>query len=50
MKRLEDLIFGKKLSYKKKKCVEFQTVLTKYRSTIPICLYTVLECLDRDMD
>ena len=50
MKRLRDFIFSLKLSRNKKKnCVEFQTVLTKYRSTIPICLYTVLECHDRDM-
>ena len=50
MKRLRDFIFCIKLSHNKKKnFVEFQTVLTKYRSTTPISLYTVLECHDRDM-
>ena len=50
MKRLRDLIFCIKLSHNNKKnFVEFQTVLTKYRSTTPISLYTVLECHDRDM-
>ena len=49
MKRLGDFIFGIKLSHKNKNFVEFQTVLTKYRSTTPICLYTVLEYHDRDM-
>ena len=50
MKRPRDFIFCIKLSHrKKKKWVEFQYVLTKYRSTTPICLYTVLKCHDRDM-
>ena len=51
MKRLGDSIFDKKFSYKKKmNYVEFQTVLTMYRSTTPICLFTVLKCQYRDMD
>ena len=50
MKRPRNFIFCIKLSHrKKKKWVEFQYVLTKYRSTTPICLYTVLKCHDRDM-
>ena len=50
MKRLRDLIFSKKLSHNKKRnFVEFQTVLTKYRSTTPISLYTILEYHKRDM-
>ena len=50
MKRPRNFIFYIKLSHrKKKKLVEFQYVLTKYRSTTPICLYTVLKCHDRDM-
>ena len=50
MKRLRDFNFGIELNLNnKKKCGEFQIVLTKYRSTTPICLYTVLECHDRDM-
>ena len=50
MKRLKDFMFGIKLSHmKKKNCVEFQPDLTKCRSTTAICLFTVLECHNRDM-
>ena len=50
MKRLGEFIFGIKLSHKmKNNCVEFQTDLTKYRSTTPISLFNVLECHYRDM-
>ena len=50
MKRPRDFNFSIQLSRrKKKKWVEFQDDLSKYRSTTPICLYNVLKCHDRDM-
>ena len=50
MKRLGVFIFGIELYHKKNnKCVEFQTDLTKYRSTTPICLFTVWKCHYCDM-
>ena len=49
-KDLETFFFGIELYHKtNNKCVEFETDLAKYRSTTPICLFTVWKCHYSDM-
>ena len=45
MKRTKDIKSGKKLSHNKNnKYAKFQTDQTNYRSTTPVCMFTISEC------